>query len=137
MINEDEKVKENNMSLRAKSPKKSIGVVLFFVVFICGFIAAYMFLYGRVNMLKSDIEQQKKNYSDSILVLQNTIVNRYNLPDTLDNRDVVQLTIDDLLRQNDSLRVKLFESEKQREQLEKEVKLFVDQIEALKGTIIE
>ena len=88
-------------------------------------------------MLKSDIEQQKKNYSDSILVLQNTIVNRYNLPDTLDNRDVVQLTIDDLLRQNDSLRVKLFESEKQREQLEKEVKLFVDQIEALKGTIIE
>lgn len=137
MINEDEKVKENNMSLRAKSPKKSIGVVLFFVVFICGFIAAYMFLYGRVNMLKSDIEQQKKNYSDSILVLQNTIVNRYNLPYTLDNRDVVQLTIDDLLRQNDSLRVKLFESEKQREQLEKEVKLFVDQIEALKGTIIE
>lgn len=125
------------MSLRAKSQKKSIGVVLFFVGFICGFIAAYMFLYGRVNMLKSDIEQQKKNYSDSILVLQNTIVNRYNLPDTLDNRDVVQLTIDDLLRQNDSLRVKLFESEKQREQLEKEVKLFVDQIEALKGTIIE
>lgn len=136
-ISDERVVNENNLPLGAHSPKKPIGALLFIVGMICGFIAAVVLLYGKVNLLKSVIEQTQKDYSDSILVLQNKIDNRYNLPDTLDSSSVVQFTIDDLLRQNDSLRVRLIESEKQREQLEKEVKLFVNQIEALKEPIVE
>lgn len=117
---------------RRKTIRASVSILLIILSFILGVIMTFLFMPGGVNQLKSRIELQQRDHLDSISVLQPGINNRNSSLDTLKSSNDVQTAIDSLLRQNDSLKIKINELEKQKVLLEKEIKLFVTQLDALK-----
>lgn len=125
-----------NQPTRKKWP---IVVSCFFIGLLVGTIVAFFGMNSIKNKFKGELEEQQKRYTDSIFLLQNEIEGfkaQYQPQDSIvGNNTDLQTQIESLQRQNDSLRMKLKDTEDQNKQLENEIKLFVKEIDALRKTL--
>lgn len=106
-----------------------------------GVFAVFFGLNRKAKKNNVEVREQQIDCTDSILMRQNNTDSfEYQKPIKAQGTDAVnssemQSRIEHLQRQNDSLRIKLIESENQKQQLENKVNQFVEEIDVLKKSL--
>ena len=138
----EETYNQANQTAGNSSRKKwPVIVVCLMLVLMAGAFAVFYGLNGKTQKNKGKMEEQQNGCSDSIVLPQNKI-------DSLKFQDIhpaqgtnaenysgMQSQIESLQRQNDSLRMKLIESESQKKQLENKVNQFVEELDVLRKSL--
>lgn len=138
----EETYNQANQTAGNSSRKKwPVIVVCLILVLMAGAFAVFNGLNGKTQKNKGKMEEQQNGCSDSIVLPQNKI-------DSLkfqaihpaqgtnaENYSGMQSQIESLQRQNDSLRMKLIESESQKKQLENKVNQFVEELDVLRKSL--
>lgn len=138
----EETYNQANQTAGNSSRKKwPVIVVCLMLVLMAGAFAVFYGLNGKTQKNKGIMEEQQNGCSDSIVLPQN-IIDSLKFQDihpaqgtNAENYSGMQSQIESLQRQNDSLRMKLIESESQKKQLENKVNQFVEELDVLRKSL--
>lgn len=132
---------ENQIAFNSSRRKWPFIVVCILIGLMAGVFAVYYGLKEKAKKNNVEVEEQQIDCTDSILLRQNeTDSIKFQEPIQVQGADAVnssrmQSKIEYLQRQNDSLRIKLIESENQKQQLENKVNQFVEELDVLRKTL--
>lgn len=138
-VENGEQVKQ--IAFNSSRKKWPFIVVCLILGLMIGVFAVFFGLNRKAKKNNVEVREQQIDCTDSILMRQNNTDSfEYQEPIKAQGTDAVnssemQSRIEHLQRQNDSLRIKLIESENQKQQLENKVNQFVEEIDVLKKSL--
>lgn len=112
-------------------PKKNSVIIIWLIIgLLAGAISSFIGMNYKDNCLKKDWEEQRKEYTDSIINLHKGMEKLQQHQVAVPNDSIcASSVIEELHRQNDSLKFQLIEAEEHIKRIEKEVRYFVDQLD--------